>query len=164
MKKNTIYTLTLLLSTCLLSMLPGCKAKKVEGMHALDLVFMSSQEYCGGAAPSEEMLKELSTPKAMPNTTIYLVIRNDEGNTKEEFAYTTDGKGKIHLNLKPEHYYVYTMSQKQIDEEVAKMSEEYRDCTRQHIHQSAFDFPVYADMDTKIVIHQRCNPCLPPAP
>jgi hypothetical protein len=130
--------------------LTGCKSKKVAGTHELNLTFSSSQEYCGGAAPSEEMLKELSTPKILPNTTVYFVKRNDEGNTIEEIPYTTDN--------------IYSMSQKQLEEMVSKMDEQATECTRQHMHQSAFDFPVFEDIEAKIVIHTRCNPCLPPAP
>jgi hypothetical protein len=144
--------------------LTGCKSKKVAGTHELNLTFSSSQEYCGGAAPSEEMLKELSTPKILPNTTVYFVKRNDEGNTIEEIPYTTDNKGKLKINLIPHHYYIYSMSQKQLEEMVSKMDDQATECTRQHMHQSAFDFPVFEDIEAKIVIHTRCNPCLPPAP
>lgn len=164
MKQISIIRFLSIAMLSVISLNIGCKAKKIAGAHQLSLTISSTNEYCGGAAPSEEMLKEMSTPKVLPNATVYFVKRNDEGVNTEEFAFTTDGKGRISLQLMPGHYYVYNMSQKQLNESVVNMTPEIKECTLAFLHQSAFDFPVFEDIDSKIIFHIRCNPCLPPAP
>lgn len=60
----------------------------------------TTQAYCGGAKPSEEVLKELNTPAPAPNVKLYL--RKGEVNNIEnevDYEFVTDDKGEIKTHL-----------------------------------------------------------------
>ena len=70
------------------------KTYKVAGQ------LMSTRDYCGGARPPEDLLKEYRTPKPFPGMTIY--ARSGEANTgpvKAEFSTDTDGEGRFSFDL-----------------------------------------------------------------
>ena len=65
----------------------------------------TTQAYCGGAKPSEEVLKELNTPSPAPNVNLYL-RKGDSNNIENEIDYqfTTDDSGKVKTSLPAGRY------------------------------------------------------------
>lgn len=66
-----------------------------------------SSSYCGGAAPSEELLNELQTPKPFANKKLYLKRGNQ--NTVESKILrevVADSLGIIKLQLTPGYYFL----------------------------------------------------------
>lgn len=62
-----------------------------------------TRQYCGGAAPSKEILEQYETPAPLSNSTV--VFR--EKSTRNEIVCTTDNKGKSAILFEPGVYDVY---------------------------------------------------------
>lgn len=68
--------------------------------------------YCGGAAPDEEMLTELATPKPLSSTKLFII----EGDTnvrgrKIMMEVISDSAGKFSFKLKPGKYSIIRATQ-----------------------------------------------------
>ena len=60
----------------------------------------TTQVYCGGVGPSEEVIKELNTPTPSPNVKLYL--RKGDSNDIEnevDYQFLTDDSGKVIMSL-----------------------------------------------------------------
>jgi hypothetical protein len=60
----------------------------------------TTQAYCGGVSPTEEMLKEFNTPSPAPNVKLYL-RKGDSNNIKNDIDYelTTNDSGRVETSL-----------------------------------------------------------------
>lgn len=65
----------------------------------------TTQDYCGGISPTEEMLKEFNTPSPAPDVKLYL-RKGDSNNIENEIDYelTTNDSGRVETSL-PEGTY-----------------------------------------------------------
>ena len=85
------------------------KAKKVSFSGTLT----ETNDYCGGARPSDEILTQLGTPRPLANKKIY--IKKGEVNTfdnKVILVLTSDSKGNFHAKLRPGKYLVVDSTKK----------------------------------------------------
>ncbi len=71
-----------------------------------------THSYCGGAAPSEEMLKEYSNPKPYKGKTLY-VRPGSTNNVKQPvlLKFVADSAGKFSFQLKPGTYAIIQAEQ-----------------------------------------------------
>ncbi|HEY8399938.1 MAG TPA: hypothetical protein VIK89_01680, partial [Cytophagaceae bacterium] len=67
----------------------------------LNLTYTSS--YCGGAAPTPEILEEHRKQKILANVTIRVIKAGEEG----ELVVKTDEKGSVKVCLKEGNYKLY---------------------------------------------------------
>jgi hypothetical protein len=48
------------------------ESNEMSKKHVISINLTTTQSYCGGAAPTDEMVLEMQTPKKLANTTIYI--------------------------------------------------------------------------------------------
>lgn len=144
--------------------LPHCKSKKNSETAKVTIEFTISRDYCGGAAPSEEMLKELTSVKPFISSKFYLVQRNDEGILLSETEHNTDNQGKLTLKIKKGMYEIYMYSAEQRKNLTANIDEKYRACSAIYYEQPQGQLHAWQKGIQKVNIHVKCNPCIPPAP
>ncbi len=145
----------------------ACKSRKTDKVPVSHFYFEKIEQYCGGAAPSQEMMDEISLPRPMTQTTFYFYPSDAYGQT-EPFILTTDDKGKASARIPAGQYSIHLHS----PESALKELEKYKDmdvnedCLREFLQMSKFDIPISfeEDREIQIPIMLDCNPCLPPAP
>ena len=78
----------------------------------VNLTITQTQQWCGGARPTEEMEREFSTPKPYPNCTIY--IRKDSNVLNKPILHTltTNEYGKVSVRLAPGKYTIVNIDKK----------------------------------------------------
>lgn len=159
MKINILYSL-LIISMIFAS----CKSKRPAGLFKAELEISTSQDYCGGAPPSPEIMRDIVAPRIHNNKKIYFVIKNEDDKVVSEQEFTTDSKGRISVYLAPGMYHVYLNSVEQRKQIVDSMEAVFRECSADFMNQAPGQFHIFADMEQKLNLHTMCNPCLPPAP
>lgn len=73
---------------------------------AVTIRVTQTAEYCGGAAPTDEMLAQLRTPMAFPGQKIYLRKGKENCLSKKAVELTADSTGFIFTHLEPGFYSV----------------------------------------------------------
>lgn len=112
--KNTILVTTLLLMQLMLfshKKSTACKNKYIK----LKGKVTSTQSFCGGAQPSQEMLQKLETPKPTAAKTMYLKIGSR--NTEKTPVYkkmVTDENGEFEVTVKKGNVYLLVEEWKSI--------------------------------------------------
>ena len=78
---------------------------------------MQTNPYCGGAAPSEEMMRQSTTPKAYPNKKFYVRKGNVNSTLMDTIlSFTSDLDGNFNFKLAPGIYSIIQSSQlKELD-------------------------------------------------
>lgn len=71
-----------------------------------------SFQYCGGAPPPEEMLKELNTPKPLGNYQLFLRLKINDILQPIYKSVTTDSLGRFSFKLAPGKYSVVDIKKK----------------------------------------------------
>lgn len=160
MRSTHLLTVIIIIAT----LLGACKSKKKDGEFAVELEVYTSSDYCGGAAPTDEIMKELTKSSLFTNGTLYFVLRNDEGGAVKEFTVNTNAKGKFKIYLTPGMYDIYLKSKDDRKKVVESVEENFRECTGIFMEQAPGHVHVWSDVKQKIDLHTMCNPCLPPAP
>lgn len=144
---------------------PEGKTYKVTGQ------VMYTKAYCGGAAPSEEMLEQYRTP--MPLADLKLHVRKGSSNTLGQSpvqTVQTDGEGRFTFTLPPGEYCLITDDRlKKPDPNSFKPGAQQIDiaCSDAWIVKCDHTF-VIKDADLKDIalnFHRRCflqtfNPCV----
>lgn len=135
-----------------------------------------SNSYCGGARPSDEMLREITTPKPLTNVT-YHVRKGTINNVNEKvvLSFTTDAEGKFEFKLPPGEYVIIggnrldSVYVKSVFKKFEKESESYSaadmNCLNKWLSESLFQFKIGSDKIENINwdIHQACftsDPCV----
>jgi hypothetical protein len=154
----------LLLISFAIVLFTNCKSKKISENVKLDLIFTMSSDYCGGAAPTEEILESITSSKPFINGTFYLVLKNDGGTILSETMHKTDEKGKLTLNLKKGMYEIFLLSAEQKKLQIMNLDEKFRSCSTIFYDQPQAYLHAWQKGEQKVDIHSKCNPCLPPAP
>lgn len=138
---------------------------------------LQTEAYCGGAAPSQQMLDELRMPKPLAGKTIYLK-RGQENDPEAPVvaSATSDQRGEFSLSLASGWYVVVDESKKDkasynymlanFAKESAQYSPVDRKCLDQWIGEADLVFEV-ADTDlsgVNITFHKPCSwnsfPCV----
>jgi hypothetical protein len=128
------------------------KAVNVISGHA---VFANS--YCGGAAPSEEMMANSQREQPLTNTTVKL----QNIKTKKEYRITTDGKANFSAEIEPGNYdYYMTASYNK------KMGATFTSSCEVWLKRCYGQLKVKAGKmkGYKLGFYYGCNPCEPPRP
>lgn len=149
---------------CSLLAFTSCKSKKPGNLLHLNLDFTLSKDYCGGAMPEPEILKEITAPTVYENGKVVFVLRNDEGIVQKELEFTTGKNGKLEVDLEAGNYDVYNHTQSEFKKMMKDMDENTRICSEAHFLQPLIKLNVFEEAKQKINLHVICNPCLPPAP
>jgi len=140
----------------------SCKSNKTtsnddSNLDASLTIFMS-QNYCGGAAPSEEIIESLRKPKLMPNKDLYLVKSGSQ--IASAIKVRTDEKSSLNINLSAGDYQLFfpekitSKSSRPIYEKVCKQWKETPNGT----------FSISKEKTSQeITITKTCNGCNDPA-
>lgn len=114
------------------------------------------ESYCGGAYPSEEILKEYEKQSPLANT--HLVLKNKKG---KRFPVKTNAKGVFQETLADGRYSVFMT--KNVNPESAIPFDPNCDVW---LKSEFAQFTVKANkvLEREIVLYFSCNPCLPPRP
>lgn len=112
----------------------------------------STEDYCGGARPSDEMLQDLSTPKPFANKVIYVKMGTvNKNSNKTVKKLTTDANGRFSVMLSPGNTYYF------IEEWKAKVF-----VTPKNTRELVWDIPClrkrYASPDFVIKLKKGANP------
>lgn len=114
------------------------------------------ESYCGGAYPSEEILKEYEKQSPLANT--HLILKNKKG---KRITVKTNAKGVFEETLADGRYSVF------MTKNVSPSSPVSFDPSCDVWLKSEFaQFTVKANkvLEREIILYFYCNPCLPPRP
>lgn len=161
MQKNLFLILLALSVTA-----SSCFLRKKKTKDATTLRFLKMEEYCGGAAPPPDMMKEMMTPKPFGESTFYLYLM-DADPKMEPLVVKTNKKGEATMVIPPGHYTIMLFPRTELEERI--MAKEFegidQSCLREHFMQGVHDIPIPEGMtDIEIPVLIRCNPCMPPKP
>jgi hypothetical protein len=151
------------------STLFACKSAKKGNSVKFEIAVTS--DYCGGAAPSDELIKELKTPK--PYTGV-LYIHNDTQREDDGIKLKFNKGTATVTGLNPGQYFGF-MDKKidfKSDPTVVAVRPKKRsdtiidtNCLEEHNTTPNYTFSLEESTTQKSdTIHKRCNPCIPPAP
>jgi len=154
----------MLLFCSLAALFTQCNSKKNSKNAKVVMELTISSDYCGGAAPSEEMLKEMNSAKPYVSGKFYVVQKNDEGILLSETEHITNAEGKLTLKIKKGMYQIYLFSSEQRKKLVSNMDAKFRSCSTIFYEQAQGQLHAWQKGKQQINLHVKCNPCLPPAP
>lgn len=144
----------------------SCFLRKKKNKDAVLMRFLKMEEYCGGAAPAPDMMKELMTPKPFSDTTLYL-YQMDAGESAAPIVVKTNRKGEASMVVPPGHYTVMLFPRSKMEELLSSKEFEGVDqnCLKDFFMQGVHDIPIPEGMlEIEVPVLIRCNPCLPPKP
>jgi hypothetical protein len=145
----------------------ACKSRQKPSVPVSIFYFEKIEQYCGGAAPSEELMEELSLPRPLTETTVYIYPNGEYGEV-EPYVLKTDKKGKASVRLPEGQYGIHLHTPETARELWKKYDSLNVDslCFMEFECMSKFDLPHTPKGNTEmhIPIMLECNPCLPPAP
>ena len=116
----------------------------------------STQAYCGGAPPIDEILEELATPKVMSNTALYFYNEDDA----LVLSTTSDAHGVVLDSLPKGQYFI----RKAIKTVPSNNASELDLCLQNWEQRVLDSFTVFSDTSLTTNVYLDCNPCYPPAP
>ncbi len=117
-----------------------------------------TENYCGGARPTPEMLAKHSTPKVLPNTTLKLSLVGDS--SSRHYNLISDKEGKFSIKLSPGTYTIYMT-----DKYEKKLLVEYDPACKKWAELSIGQLVVKEESNQnanmELHVHFQCNPCQP---
>jgi hypothetical protein len=127
----------------------------------IEFEIYNTQQYCGGAPPSEDIVADLNKPKPS-NDTFYLYAGPDR-NTEPAILIVKDGKGQV-LDLPDGGYMAYRFAPDLVEK--MKMSPDPKaGCLMVYYNQFSFSFQVLPEtIIVKDTFRINCNPCDEPKP
>ncbi len=155
MKKTIPFFILLALS------IASCTKKVVN--RGIQFNFASTESYCGGAAPDEQMIKEMRTPKPM-NRSIFVHQSPDRTDDGIELEFSNGSANKA--GFTPGFYYVF-VGKKLSNDELYKPDPTVMDpeCNARWYNQAIGRFEITEDTkEVSDTLHFDCNPCLIPKP
>ncbi|MBR9860472.1 hypothetical protein GYB22_06925 [bacterium] len=129
-------------------------------VRTIEFEIYNTEQYCGGAAPSDDMMADLQSPKPT-NDTLYVYPMPDR-NGDGAMLILKDGKGKL-TGLSNGAYMAYRFSPEKIKK--MEMSPDPKaGCYINYYNSFIFDFEILQETkmvsDTFVV---ECDPCVEPA-
>lgn len=150
---NMRYTILIVIGFVLLS------AEKCDNSHTavVNLKWTSTESYCGGAAPPDDMIKDMLTPKPFMGRRIY-VLNADKVCVDSLYPQSdTSLRTALKIGAYTAHLVPQVLDLSTIESEDAK-------CDAAFIQRIVSMFEIDRDTNLTANIHFGCNPCLPPAP
>ena len=143
----------------------SCAFKKNYN-HPVNLKISSTESYCGGANPPDELLEKLRTPKPYTGK-IYLNSSAERSNGEieidivdGEFTFLEVKIGAYHLFRYPK----YTEATKATSDQTERIDSN-PDCKKERSLKSLGQIDITAESEeVEATIHLLCDPCIPPAP
>ena len=151
---------SILIVVILGSLFSQCRTKKQTIVATKTVCINYSENYCGGAAPSDEMIQEMRKMKPFANQEIE-VFKSNSADLKPQI-YKTNEKGEVVLPLSFGNQVFISCYP---SAENYNLKPKKQDCYREFI----INHLIMADLTAKdsIVykfIDIQCNPCIPLAP
>lgn len=145
-----------------LFVLNSCAFKK-NCNHPVNLKISSTESYCGGTNPPDELLAKLRTPKPYTGK-IYLNSSAERSNDEieidivdGEFTFLEVKIGAYHLFRYPKYTEATSDQAERIDSNP--------DCKKERSLKSLGQIEITAESEeVEATIHLLCDPCIPPAP
>lgn len=139
----------------------ACRTQDVSsGVAVIEWNMYSVSEYCGGAEPTEDLLKELETPKPFSDT-LYL-HKPEDFERKDSSIVVIFKKGTAKLIGVPPGEYVVFAGPIVNKDSVMNLSE-YLDCKIMTNNMPVYQVLIPGTSSTITdTIMLRCDPCLPP--
>jgi hypothetical protein len=164
--KNRTMLNTILTIAITASML-GCASQKnatatseTSSAMKVSLSVTISSDYCGGAAPSDEMIAELKQPKQFSNQKCYITTSKASKELPSDMTLlTSSASGTIEASLETGTYFVY------LAEKIsAKHNTKDRSATEcmQWKTTPNGSFTVGSDKRIAFNLHKTCNGCAAP--
>lgn len=167
----------------------ACKSKK-NALHSSSdkqtLQVQITEQPCGGAMPTDEILEQMVRPHPYSNEVIYISVMESPMKVSNEKEYQLDKAGMTEISLDTGLYLISFMplaesaseapDQKKKDEkemgadadqnpEEDSAPTEKELCERQWKFMSAFPLKIKKGQTAYLsVINKECNPCEPPKP
>lgn len=149
---NIMRTVLLLTTLFLVSTAQKCNTET----HQTEITFTQTKSYCGGAAPSDFLIRELRTPHPIEDRKLYLFNENlicvDSFIKPGDSTFLKDiptGKWSIRL----------------VDNMVMNEGKTERErCVINWKQRSLANFDIQNDTSMTLNLHFSCNPCYPPPP
>lgn len=159
----------------------GCKSRKGNKSDSTEVTLQINytEQYCGGAEPTQEMMEEMNSMRPYSNQEVYISKFISMGQFAEEQKVKLDKGGMISLSLDTGKYVV---SFYQLVEEVEEVDGEpeapapnpsgqadpafnKKQCEKQWKHMMATPLVITKAKQQYIVpMEKQCNPCEPPRP
>ena len=136
-----------------------CSCGNRNQANVIEFEIYTTSQYCGGAAPSDEVLADLKEPKPS-NDTLY--IRRNFEDSDGIPLILKNGKGKL-TGLTEGGYFVYRFPKSKI--EMLEMSPDPdAGCLMSYYNNPSFSFTIEPETNiVKDTFILECNPCVPPA-
>jgi hypothetical protein len=125
--------------------------------HVVEINLTQTESYCGGAAPPDELIKHLNTPKPFIGKRAY--VFNDLKACVDSFYPTHDTMFKT--ALKQGDYTVHLVPE--LLKTNGMLSEDER-CLMEFKQRVVSMFEISGDTSLTVNIYFGCNPCLEPPP
>lgn len=128
---------------------------------------LHTADYCGGAAPSEEIIKNLATEKPLANTQLFLKAGNSDLRDKPILqTLTTDANGNFELSVAAGTYSLVVREKTQdFSKGIMAKFGNTPECIS---WQNSPNIVIVVKKSSKKAItyktHIDCNKCLPPRP
>jgi hypothetical protein len=133
-------------------------------LHKVKINFTTTESYCGGAAPSPEILQNLETKIPLPNTVFYIIKGNINKNGIAKIKkIVTDSNGSCFVKLPFGNYSIISVQQAQ----VFKIPENTRDykwdiaCLKSNWSRPLLSFNAKPNFVGHINLHKNCFHSLP---
>lgn len=146
------------------SIFTACKNKQIaaEPQDSIQFKIFYTAEYCGGAAPTEEIMEQLNQPKPYSDS-IYIHSMKDADRTEVAVKLLLKkGEGSV-MSLPPGDYNAFITPVHQIDSASEDMGMEQ--CYYMQSRMPFFSFKIES---TSVIISdtllKTCDPCVPPRP
>ena len=157
-------TILILCFLIILSFTHCSSGKKHSSDKVLKVSIFTTESYCGGAAPSEELLAELATPKLYANKDIELFSSRDlstpltllKTNEKGELLLPSSYGKKVYLSI-------YSTLDVRTNDRLSDPV--YFSCYKKFLTDNFIEVSL-EDFSKPLILNFEisCNPCLPPAP
>ncbi len=123
----------------------------------ITIEFTQTSDYCGGAAPSEEMLEELKTPQPMGRI-IFYIVKGSKHSYKAYKRVLTSEMGDVELSLPKGKYAIF--SEKQMKKFVKLNDSETQlwdnKCLKEKHFTPLLIINTYKANQFKLNIHNKC--------
>lgn len=163
MKSSLKFCLTAFICIALFA---SCKSKKVESTEIVtnnvEFTFLQTVQYCGGAAPPDELIEKLETPSPIHKQAVYFKSLDTK-----EVVWTKQQLDThvVNVELAPGRYEIYLNTPETIHTYLKIMGIKVNKCSVDWFSRKLAGVTIAPGESNKtIIIHYDCNPCMAPRP
>ncbi|MCB9263021.1 MAG: hypothetical protein H6607_11660 [Flavobacteriales bacterium] len=144
------------LAAILLFLLFSSEKCKNKDLVSVQLKITETETYCGGAAPPDELIQDLQTPKPLSSRKLYLF--KDDILVDSILGDNSDTTYQIQLisgnyNLRQSNSLINGIAKNEVQK-----------CMNEWLSRKMQSFEIKGDTSLTIHVHFDCNPCYPPPP